>query len=371
MKPRAALLVAMTGCLLALPAAAGAETPTDSQLRTAMISQGWADSGLALGAGRAYWWDEGSRNVGLFQSSAVPGSRRTVFKVRRGAYSAVYASGEFVAFALSNVTRMPKVNGRHGLLLNQIWTMNADDAAPTLLASDQQRLIVKRTVKHHKGRKITVTSFDLCGNSLELVAVSAQRRVVYDHLKAPCGGGRGSEEGVVQDAVTGFKISTRTYQTSMNVKLSGDQLLRTPNERVELVNLATGGVAKYRGNDDVDQIALAPNGEVATVTDADVGREIASRVKFFPAGSTNPTAHYTVGWFDLVSITPCNNGSFVDIREDSRKMKITLRALNGSVIKRIYGPRSGLDYETECNGARLTLAAQKGFAAPQFFSYDF
>jgi hypothetical protein len=352
-------------------------------LHSANLSPGDAQDGPALGNGYVYWVTAKYRGRGsgrlpvstIYQRRIADGQTRVLLKGTRMVVTKLFATGDRVAFGLTRIDRVGK-RGRTGLDTDEIYSMSAGDPAPTLLGSAKHKLIYSVTVRHREGHRYTSTDANECGNENVLEALDADGRMLVDEASTSCPNGKRvsvsniySITGAAAIRVTGIGNSFVTY-------LLFGKLITTPDKLVVVRDTASGASTRYPADLFTEQVAVDAAGNLATVsfvTDANkkFSSGLASAVKIFRAGETKPAAKILEPVLSIPTVVMCADG-IVEITQikGQTQMKLSLRRLDGSLVKRVDGPQGIFVYDATCDGRHLTIATQKFSEPPKTFGYD-
>jgi hypothetical protein len=359
LRPMLILLVAACAVCFALPTAASADTATD-----------FPEYGPTLGDGYVYWMTERhEKGDGAFSTHTVfqrrlsDGRTRSLFRLNRSIATGLYARGDKVAFALTQITREPFGKGAESIT-DFVYAMSAEDAAPTAITSS-----------------ITVSSFKSgeCGNTNLLHDISATGQVLVIESEKPCPRGKERWAANLYSLDRSPRVHMPGLQNASWAVLQYGRLGYTLNDFIVVRDLATGKSARYPHTKGADPYwnMLSPAGDVGAAAELDYSwrrGKIQTEIKIYPAGSTTPSARIKE-WLDGRPVFVfCATGLVEMTSPGKGPMNIKLRSLDGTVLKSIDGPKtrgSAFGFDSVCTGNHLTLATSPRPGPPTIYNYDF
>jgi hypothetical protein len=213
---------------------------------------------------------------------------------------------------------------------------------------------------------------------MELRGLSSDGQLAIDNKHYAGTGNKYSTRSYVYSSAGASPIRVPSLDASDVTSLDFGRLSYSNGKSIVVRDLATGKSTIYPGFKSPDQVSVDAAGRVLTVTtevkSGKKGRYLfKTRINAFAPGSTKPSATIYRRWFDTSTLIFCGDG-FAEFSEPRKgPMLLTLRSFDGAVIKRLKGPPTGLEYDGQCAGRHLTLAAipASGTFAPKIYGYDF
>jgi hypothetical protein len=265
------------------------------------------------------------------------------------------------------------VKGKRNEFTHAVWTLPAGGTTPTAVETAKTYTRVTKKTSRVKGKLHTVTTYESCGPSVELAGLSDAHQLLLYRSSYNClPNGHSSEttSGAIHNLDTGAEIPSKAVRESVYATIQDNLLITSEWDDVVIRDLATNAFRKFKLDDLVWQVAVAPSGEVITVSDAHKAGDRISRISIFAPGTTTNPIKLDSAWLSAPTVELCAGG-FVELREKrGEKMRIVLHSMTGAIEAVLAGPRSGLGYDTSCTGRHLTLAATANAGPPQVFNYD-
>lgn len=327
--------------------------------------------GPTLGDGYVYWVSAShERGDGTYSTNTLnqrrlsDGRTRAIFKLHRSIATGLYARGDKVAFALTQAVRDAS-RKRSGRSTDVIYAMSSEDAKPT------QILTSKGTIS---------PKLKFCGDSNYLHDVSTSGQVLFTKARAGCPRGKAKTAGWLYSMQTGTTVPVNGMSNALFAIMQYGRLAIISEYDLKVRDLATGvTTSNFIEGEAPYWVALSADGTVATSTEDDYswrrGKALTD-IRIIPPGNeTEPTAQIKE-WLDGDPVILFCAGGLAELNIPSeRKIVIRLRALDGSVTKRLDGPRfSGneVSFDSTCSNNHLSIAISKtrSSKAPKIYSYD-
>jgi hypothetical protein len=350
-----------------------------SNARTSMAALGETEFGPAVSGNFVYWTDLkfnkklASSVTSVYQHDFVTDKTRTIFSARRTIVQRLIADGGRVAFSIES---HGKINRRHRRShdVDAIYSMDENGVAPIALVNSMNPTKLSIRYKRVHGHLREYDTYSDCGTFTYLNDVSEAGQVFIDEYTNSCDRRQKNiKRSLIFDSLNAPPSAQAYLGDVFLTNLEFGKVVSEHRLDVISTDLASGLKTTYKLDGLVNQGEFNAAGDFAMVADVEKGNSghFQSLFSLYPAGSTTPSAQLKQSQFDFPSVVWCAGGA-VELTEPRKKpMLLTMRAMDGSVIKELTGPRSGLGYDAKCIGNHLVLAAQGISGPPQVLQYDF
>lgn len=366
----------LTALIVALLCAASANAAT---AHISYASLGDTEVGPAVTPDYVYWIElEHSKNrrsftSTVFQRNIASGEQRVLFSDRNTTVPYLYADGGHVAFSTITIrTLNRRVRKNHNK--RNVYAMAETDPAPTAIVGEENPSKLTIKVERVRGSKRTTTTYSECGVYPSLNDVSESGQIFVDEEVRPCSKSKKhSRRSLIFEPGVAMPSSHQIQGDVFFANLQYGKIVAMHSLDIQSTDLSTGARKLYKLHGLWSQGEYNAAGDFAAVGDTEIKNSghFQSTIVIFRAGSNAPSAQINEDAGNLPSVFWCASG-LVEITEPIKKpIQLILRALDGSVIKQVEGPRSGLGYDAKCVGNHLTLAAKADEGQPQIFHYDF